>query len=102
MLNKIINEYPELIQYLDVIQTQPGFLDYYDENYINDDMCRIFYMYARDVIHGRWLEAEPFIMKDTCYAYYYAIDIIKGKWPEAEPYIREDEFWYGSYKRMFT
>ena len=46
------------------------------------------YKHARDVIKGRWPEAEPFIMKDPTYAYYYAKDVIKDRWPEAEPAIR--------------
>ena len=30
------------------------------------------YLYARDVIKGRWAEAEPTIMKDPKYAYEYS------------------------------
>ena len=50
------------------------------------------YLYARDVIKGRWCQAELTIMKVPQYAYYYhascyARDVIKGRWPEAEPYI---------------
>jgi len=91
-IKHIINEYPELIQYLDVIQTQPGFLDYYDENYIDDDMCiqRNFYLYTSNVIEGRWPEAEPYIMLDPLLAYSYAYDVIQGRWPEAEPYIMKN------------
>jgi len=45
------------------------------------------YHYSRYVIKGRWLEAEPIIMTSTAYAYNYSLDIIKGRWPEAEPII---------------
>ena len=49
------------------------------------------YLYARDVIKGRWPEAEPYIMKDPHIAYLYANDLMEGKrWPEAEPYIMKD------------
>jgi hypothetical protein len=42
------------------------------------------YEYVKDVIMGRWPEAEPLIVKDPEYAYVYARDVIKGRWPEAE------------------
>ena len=45
------------------------------------------YMYARHIIHDRWLEAEPFFIKDPYYAYYYALNTIKGRWIEAENII---------------
>jgi hypothetical protein len=48
------------------------------------------YLYAIDVIKGRWPEAEPTITKDPNYAYLYARDVIKGRWPEAEPTIIKD------------
>ena len=48
------------------------------------------YWYARDVIKGRWREAEKYIIKDTRYAYFYAGRVIGGRWPEAEPYMMTD------------
>lgn len=45
------------------------------------------YLYARDIIKDRWLEAESVIMQDVYYAHLYARDIIKGRWQEAEPTI---------------
>lgn len=76
-------------------------------------------MYAAFVLHDRWPEAEPFIVKDatsaTIYATYvlgkrwpeaepyimtsahaissYADDVLKGRWPEAEPKLLEDPLW---------
>jgi len=42
--------------------------------------------YARDIIKGRWIEAEDFIMNNHArppyYCYFYAVDIIKGKLPQ--------------------
>jgi hypothetical protein len=56
------------------------------------------YYYAKEVIKGRWKEAELyFITKSSVWAYYYARDIIKGRWIEAEQYIINDSeiaFWY--------
>jgi len=49
---------------------------------------RSLYIYVRDVIKGRWPEAEPYIIKNPGCAYQYAKDLIKGRWPEAEPYIK--------------
>ena len=45
------------------------------------------YVYARDVIQGRWPEAEPYIMKDSHMASLYAKNVIQGRWPEAEQHI---------------
>ena len=45
------------------------------------------YVYARDIIRGRWAEVESYIMENVECAYWYARDVIKGKWPEAEPII---------------
>jgi hypothetical protein len=55
------------------------------------------YLYALNVIKGRWMEGEPVIMKDPYYAYSYALDIIQDRWKEAEEYIMKDSvnaFWY--------
>ena len=57
--------------------------------------------YARDIIKGRWPEAEPYIMNNPYYAYWYARDIIKGRWPEAEPYIMKTNFYWDNYKNRF-
>lgn len=56
------------------------------EHIIKKEPPYAFY-YARDIIKGRWIEAEPYIMKGTYFAYWYAKMIIKGRWLEAEPYI---------------
>ena len=63
---------------------------------LNSDSWQI-HRYASEVIHGRWLEAEPLIIKaaiDNSYkidwVYCYARDVIKGRWPEAERLIMRD------------
>ena len=45
------------------------------------------YLYARDVIEGRFPEGEAVIAKDGWSAAYYAKDVIKGRWLEAEEVI---------------
>ena len=62
--------------------------------------------YARNVIGGRWPEAEPTIKKNQQWAYYYAKHIINGdesdgriRWPEAEPYIMKSPYWAQQYAK---
>jgi hypothetical protein len=40
------------------------------------------YFYAKNVIKGRWVEAENIISTSPPHIYWYAIDVIKGKLPE--------------------
>ena len=40
------------------------------------------YIYARDIIKGRWVEAEDIIMINLYHSYHYALYVIKGKLPE--------------------
>jgi hypothetical protein len=37
------------------------------------------YLYAKDVIKGKWEEAEAIIAKDAYYSYHYAKDVLKWK-----------------------
>lgn len=53
------------------------------------DVCKAYY-YARDIIKGRWIEVESFIMKDPTWAHLYSRDVIKGRWLDAEPIIMTD------------
>ena len=54
------------------------------------DNLRIAYIYAKEIIKGRWPEVEDIIKTDPFFAYRYAKYVIKGRWPEAEPYIMKD------------
>ena len=45
------------------------------------------FVYAQNVIKGRWEKAEDIILTDVLYSYLYARDIIKGRWVEAEDII---------------
>jgi hypothetical protein len=47
------------------------------------------YMYVRDVLESRFIDAEPHIMKNPFYAYAYALHILNGRWHEAEKYIMD-------------
>lgn len=40
------------------------------------------YRYARDIIQGRWIEAEDTIAASPYYAHLYATNVIRGKLPE--------------------
>ena len=49
--------------------------------------AREAYWCAKNIIKGRFLEAEEVIAKDASYACLYARNVIKGRWPEAEAVI---------------
>jgi len=55
------------------------------------------YLYSLDIIKGRWLEAEPMIMSDPEYSYLYSVNVIRGRWLEAEPHIANNDFWWSIY-----
>jgi len=58
------------------------------------------YLYARDIIKGRWELAEPIISKDAFYSYRYATDVIKDRFIIAEPTISKDaqySYYYAKY-----
>jgi hypothetical protein len=63
---------------------------------IKKDPTYAFY-YSRDIIKGRWIEAELYIKKDPGWAYNYAKYIIKGRWNEAEEYIKKDPHYAYNY-----
>jgi len=59
------------------------------------------YYCAKEIIGGRWPEAEPIIMTSPGYTYYYSKDIIKDRWPEAEPAIMKNSYWWKLYRDHF-
>jgi len=44
---------------------------------------------------------EHIIKKDSQLAFAYAHHIIHGRWIEAEPYIMKDDHWWSIYKLIF-
>jgi len=40
--------------------------------------------------HGRFIEAEPNILKSAVYSYQYATRVLRHEWPEAEPVIMKE------------
>lgn len=61
----------------------------------------IAYEYARDIIKGRWPQAEPFIAKSPSNAYFYVVSVLKHRWPEAENTIKLIPEYWRHYKKMF-
>ena len=59
------------------------------------------YLYARDVIGGRWPEGEAAIAKDPEWAYRYARYVVRGRWPEGEEAIATDPYWTKEYLELF-
>jgi hypothetical protein len=58
------------------------------------------YLYAIDVLHGKFLLGEPAIAKSADYSYWYARNVLKGKSPLGEPAIAKDvlySYWYAKY-----
>lgn len=50
------------------------------------------FLHAKDVIQGRWPQAEPYILKDANVAYQYSYKVIRARWPQAEPIIIENPY----------
>ena len=59
------------------------------------------YVYAHDVIKGRFPEGEPAIAQHAHAAYAYARDVLKGRFPEGEPVIAKDAEWAYAYLSQF-
>ena len=57
--------------------------------------------YASEVIHGRWLEAEPLIRIDPLGAFLYVRDVIKDRWSEGEEAIRQESGTAFYYLKLF-
>jgi len=57
------------------------------------------YLYAKDVIKGKWELGEPTISKDARYSFLYALDVIKGRWEKGEPVISKDACYSYCYAR---
>jgi hypothetical protein len=57
------------------------------------------YEYAKYVIKGPFPEGEPAIATDPGWAYNYVIDVLKHRWPEAEANIRDNGFWAFMYAK---
>lgn len=60
----------------------------------------LIYRYSRDVLHGRWVAAEPTLMEDIGWTVIYSHKVICGRWPEAEKAISLEatfKVWYDSY-----
>ena len=55
------------------------------------------FWYAKNVIHGRWIDAEPHIMQDPKWVYCYAIEFFHGRWFDAEKYVVEYPLWACQY-----
>jgi hypothetical protein len=57
------------------------------------------YLYARDVLEGRFAEGESAIAQDAWYSYLYARYVLKGRFAEGEPAIARDAKYSKLYSR---
>ncbi len=60
------------------------------EYVIAQDPMRSFW-YAKDVLKGRFLLAEPVLAQSPEWGYFYARFVLEQPWPEAEPTIARSE-----------
>lgn len=50
----------------------------------------------------RNLELEPIILTNAYWSYLYARDVIKGRWPESELIIKQDDWYWKKYYDYFN
>jgi len=55
--------------------------------------AREFFIYAREVVKGRFEKGEEAISKDPYYTYWYAQDVIKGRFEKGEEAISKDPYY---------
>jgi hypothetical protein len=55
------------------------------------------YLYATEVIKGRFPQGEPAIAQSPATSYYYAAEVIKGRWSEGEEAIAKDAYFAYQY-----
>jgi len=72
--------------------TQPETLKWFEDR--RRRVPYLAYLYARDIIKGRWPDGEDAIKTDPWAAYFYARDIIKGPWPDGEESIKANPIRY--------
>lgn len=69
--------------------------------YHETDISAHIYFYVAEVIKGRWIVAEPYLIKSPSYASWYAEEILHKRWLEAEQYIMKDRYWWANYCNDF-
>lgn len=93
--------YADLLVDAPILVTRPN-IDVDPILHIIKKSPRYAYRYAKYRLqNGRWVEAEPYIMKDPQYAHYYAYNILKSRWVEAEKNIMKNEYWWELYRGEF-
>ena len=55
--------------------------------------------YSKNIIQGRWPEAEPIIAQNKLASYNYAAVVMKDRWPEIEHHILNDYRYIPTYAR---
>jgi len=60
------------------------------------------YTYVFNRIEEALPDVDPFVQKYPGFACEYAREVIKGRWPEAEQYIIKDEVVWESYKLFLS
>lgn len=63
--------------------------------------ARYSYWYATDVINDRFPLGEPAIATNAVYSYQYVRDVIKHRWPPGEPAIAKSAIYTQLYNNKF-
>ena len=71
------------------------------EPIIMEDPC-FAYLYSKNFLKSRWIEAEPIIMEDPHSAYCYSLNILKSRWIDAEYYMAKEQLLFNSYINYFN
>jgi hypothetical protein len=61
---------------------------------------RFAYLYARNILKGRFELGEPTIATDANYSYLYAKNILKGRFELGEPIIRNNIVYKTAYEKF--
>lgn len=95
LYNHLKYQYP--ISRLCTIRSGNTHIDYSNILHIIKKNPRYAYWYAKLYRKGRWVEAEPYIMKDTMYASAYSWFFMNERWREAEPIIKKNPYEWEAY-----
>jgi len=61
-----------------------------EQQLLNQEDPFLLFCYARDVIKGRWIEAESIIAERPELLLPYTENFVKTRWPEMEPQLKKD------------
>jgi hypothetical protein len=112
---KLFDEkFPELVAIENLMEDPRSITDKEQQLLKNSNIVittpEMAYIFARYVLEGRFLEAEPYIAKSPRYSYQYAYEVVNKdnrytddkleRWPVGEPAMMTDPVYAGYYARV--